>query len=222
MRGLTGTNAMGKKKKGKKKVKKKKKSAGGANAEGGELIPFPTATKTYARLRMSMVGWDHAARLWPTDGVLVETQSTRLYSLKKKIVARHGNVNGLKIWRDQVHDDNLLWGDMRSLEDLGIEGVLSEGVPNSRTAPSRPATTSSSISTEENEPTSAEAGGTLNDKATDKGSSEENEAKREEGADGEHDSRESAQSEDLPVINLIYDFKPPKLNDPLLLTSPRC
>ena len=214
---------MGKKKKGKKKVKKKKKSAGGANAEGGELIPFPTATKTYARLRMSMVGWDHAARLWPVDGVLVETQSTRLYSVKKKIVARHGNVNGLKIWRDQVHDDNLLWGDMRSLEDLGIDGVLSEGVPKSRTAPSRPATTSSAISTEENEPTSAGAGGALNDKAADEGSSEkQNEANREEEGGGEQDSRATAQSEDIPVINLIYDFKPTKLNDPLLLTSPRC
>ena len=141
---------MGKKKKGK---KKKKKKGGGGGAESQELIPFPADTRRYVHVSMHMQNWPHAERLWPKGGFWLET-STRLFYLHKMIKRRHGAVQNIRLWKNARVQDNLLLGDMITLQELGFEGeVKPEDRPT--TDPLKPPSTADSSATgeggEENE-----------------------------------------------------------------------
>ena len=206
---------MGKKKKGKKKKGKKKKA--GDEAESQELIPFPTDTRRYIHVSMHMQNWPHAERLWPKGGFWLET-TTRLFYIHKLIKAKHGAVQNIRLWKESQQQENLLIGDMITLEQLGFEGeVKPEDRPKAAPSPlSADIDASGDLHVDDDGNTlPAEAVVFEEGMVVDDGEGKE--------VKSEPDAKEQATEleEDFTHYKFIYDFTPASLDDPLLLISPR-
>ena len=231
---------MGKKKKG----KKKKKGGGGGDTGGGtaELIAYDsTDTRRYIHVSMHMENWTFADRLWPKGGFWLETK-TRLFIIHKMIKQRHGAVQNVRIWKVRKTQENLLLGEMKTLNEFGFQGeIRPQDRPRLGTGDngSPPGTAASTASGDGGDGGDGGEGGEGGDDGGEKGEvafedgmvagdatrgSDEDVGggtRPTTGATEATEDNETAPEDDYEHIRLIYDFTPANLDDPLLLISPR-
>jgi len=227
---------MGKKKKG----KKKKKGGGGGDTGGGtaELIAYdPTDTRRYIHVSMHMENWTFADRLWPKGGFWLETK-TRLFIIHKMIKQRHGAVQNVRIWKVRKTQENLLLGEMKTLNDFGFQGeIRPQDRPRLETGengspPGTAASTASGGGGGGGEGEGGDDGGEKGEVAFEDGMVADDATKGSDddvgggtrpttGATEATEDNETAPEDDYEHIRLIYDFTPANLDDPLLLISPR-
>ena len=114
---------MGKKKKGAKKKKKKrapKKGKGSsalADLDDSPLVP--AHLPIYATIHCKLVNWVFL------DFTLKDVclENTRLFSIKRKIKARHGRISNLRVYLGTMQPQTELKDEMATLEELGVEGL---------------------------------------------------------------------------------------------------
>jgi hypothetical protein len=111
------------KKKGKVKKKKRKggKGKGGKNkglggAETEELIP--AFVQEYVTIHFKLVNWSFL-----DFSMEVCINTTKLYSLKRKITERHGRISNLRVYHGSVQPETELKDEMKTLEQLGMQGL---------------------------------------------------------------------------------------------------
>lgn len=79
-------------------------------------VPPPKDDTKWVSLDMKLVNW---AYLNYSIRVKLDTP---LFSIKKRLVARHGRMSELRLYKDAVEDDNELVDEMITLEAAGVPG----------------------------------------------------------------------------------------------------
>ena len=109
------------KKKGTKKKKKKGAKKGGkkASALGAETQEeiVPAFVQHYVTIHFKLVNWSFL-----DFSMEVCVNTTKLYSLKRKIKERHGRISNLRVYHGSMQPQTEMKEEMWTIEQYGIEG----------------------------------------------------------------------------------------------------
>ena len=121
------------KKKGTKKKKKKGAKKGGkkASALGAETQEeiVPAFVQHYVTIHFKLVNWSFL-----DFSMEVCVNTTKLYSLKRKIKERHGRISNLRVYHGSMQPQTEMKEEMWTIEQYGIEGEP-KSISNTGTSP---------------------------------------------------------------------------------------
>jgi hypothetical protein len=86
--------------------------------------PPPPDLRNYVTLQLKLMNWKF------TDcSIVVPSEETHLFTIKKRLEAMHGRMKGLVICKDSYAERNELKDDMKTLHEYGIFGAQKDAPP---------------------------------------------------------------------------------------------
>ena len=85
--------------------------------------PPPPDLNSYVSLSLKLMNWKFM------DDSTIVTDETHLFTIKKRLEAKHGRMKQLMICKDSYAERNEMWDDMKTLKEYGILGAQKPNEP---------------------------------------------------------------------------------------------
>lgn len=113
------------KKGGAKKVKAKVTSGDGGESKETDFKPLVLMPETedWVTLDLKLLNWHYL------NFQMRVKITTRLFTIKNRLVERHGRITELRVCKDQFNERNEMSDDMMTLAEYGIQGAPKDAEP---------------------------------------------------------------------------------------------